>query len=72
MKKFIHTGNTSLSDKPEEFCLKVLDPNDKTVELVPEAYLDSEIPKNSKIENSADSLVRETASFLIRYKKDKW
>jgi type I restriction enzyme M protein len=72
LKEFIHNGNTNFKDKPEEFCLKKIDYDDKLVELVPEAYLESHSPKNENIEKSVDQLVRETASYLIKYKKNTW
>jgi hypothetical protein len=47
-----------------------IDFSDPLLELLPEAYIDSNIPSKADIEDGVDDLLRETASFLIRYKKE--
>ena len=47
-----------------------IDFSDPLLELLPEAYIDSKIPSKEEIEKAADELLRETASFLIRFKKE--
>ena len=46
-----------------------VDFNDPLLELVPEAYLDSEIPSQADLQNAVDDMVRETAAFLMRFSK---
>jgi type I restriction-modification system DNA methylase subunit len=72
LKQFIQTGKTSLKEIPEEFCSKELDPNDALLELVPEKYIKSKKPDKKQIEYGIDELVRETAAYLIRHRKEKW
>ena len=47
-----------------------IDFDDPLLELLPEAYIDSNVPSKTEIENAVDNLLRETASFLIRFKKE--
>jgi type I restriction-modification system DNA methylase subunit len=47
-----------------------IDFDDPLLELLPEAYIDSNIPTKKDIDNAVDNLLRETASFLIRFKKE--
>ena len=47
-----------------------VDFNDPLLELVPEAYLDSEIPSQADLQNAVDDMVRETAAFLMRFSKE--
>ena len=44
--------------------------DDPLLELLPEAYIDSKPISSEEIEKAAEELVRETASFLIRFKKE--
>jgi predicted RNA methylase len=47
-----------------------IDFSDPLLELLPEAYIDSEPPTKREIEKGVDELLRETASFLIRFRKE--
>lgn len=47
-----------------------IDFSDPLLELLPEAYIDSNVPSKTEIDGAVDNLLRETASFLIRYKKE--
>jgi type I restriction enzyme M protein len=47
-----------------------IDFNDPLLELLPEAYIDSKPITKAEIEHAAEELVRETASFLIRFRKE--
>jgi hypothetical protein len=47
-----------------------IDFTDPLLELLPEAYVESRPITKAEIEMAADDLVRETASFLIRFKKE--
>jgi len=44
--------------------------SDKYLELVPEAYIDQKEPTTEEIEDGVENLIRETAAFLIRSKKE--
>ena len=47
-----------------------VDFGDPLLELVPEAYLDSEIPSQADLQSAVDGMVRETAAFLVRFSKE--
>lgn len=68
MRAFIHTGIKPV-DVPQFKQVTKLSKDDKLVELVPEAYLESSVPSPEEIRNEVDKMIRETASFLIRTKK---
>jgi len=77
LKDFIHTGKCNKKNIPEEFCVKELDQEDLNdesglVELVPEAYLDSKIPSEDKVQMNLDRQMRELVSFMIRFGKEDY
>ncbi len=47
-----------------------IDFSDPLLELVPEAYLDSETPSQADLQSAVDDMVRETAAFLVRFSKE--
>jgi len=47
-----------------------IDFDDPLLELLPEAYVDSQIPSEEMILVEAEKLARETAAFLVRYAKE--
>jgi type I restriction enzyme M protein len=48
-----------------------IDFNDPLLELVPEAYLDSEVPSQADLQRAVDEMARETAAFLVRFSKEE-
>ena len=54
-----------------EFCKTVpIDFSDPLLELIPEAYIESRRPTPAQIRESVDDLVRETVSYLVRFRKE--
>jgi len=47
-----------------------IDYNDPLLELLPEAYVDSEKPSADDLTKAVDDMVRETAAFLVRFGKE--
>lgn len=47
-----------------------IDFTDPILELLPEAYIDSKVPTKDELKRAIDNLARETASFMIRYRKE--
>ena len=47
-----------------------IDFDDPILELLPEAYIESKVPSKVEIKEAADALLRETASFMIRFKRE--
>lgn len=71
MRNFIaHPGSLSVNE-PLLCKTAPIDFTDPLLELLPEAYIDSSPITKSEIEHAADQLVRETASFLIRFRKEE-
>lgn len=68
LKAFVH-ANTKPEDKPQLKQTIPINPDDKLVELVPEAYLKSSIPTPGEIRQEVDKMVRETVGYIIRTKK---
>ncbi|WP_210446285.1 HsdM family class I SAM-dependent methyltransferase [Vibrio crassostreae] len=70
LKVFISTG-VYLGENIEEF-KKVcpLDKGDDLIELIPEVYLDQRELSSNEVLDGVEELVRETAAFIIRSKKE--
>jgi len=58
-------------DEAEIVKLVPIDFNDPLLELVPEAYIDLKEPTPEEIQMGMDDLVRQTAAFLIRTRREK-
>jgi hypothetical protein len=71
IKKIIAGEETEVKDVPEIIGMKNLDHEDELVELVPEAYLDSRVPTTEEVQELMDKQLRETVSFMIRFKRDE-
>ena len=67
LKTFIVNQNINFESIPEFKKITLLDKNDKTIELVPEAYLESKIPSYNEIEGGIEELIRETVAFKIKF-----
>lgn len=65
IKQFIKDQNTKIKNIPEECKICKIDFKDRQLELVPEYYLDENIPTYDEIESSLECLVRETAGYLL-------
>lgn len=54
-----------------EFCKTApIDFDDPLLELIPEAYIESRRPTPAQIRESVDELVRDTVSYLVRFRKE--
>ncbi len=71
LSSFIAHPNSVKINVPKLCKTAPIDFGDPLLELVPEAYLDSEIPSQAELQGAVDDMVRETAAFLIRFKKEK-
>jgi type I restriction enzyme M protein len=70
LRNFIaHPGSVAVNE-PLICKTAPIDFTDPLLELLPEAYIDSKPITKAEIENAAENLVRETASFLIRFRKE--
>jgi type I restriction-modification system DNA methylase subunit len=48
-----------------------IDFSDPLLELVPEAYLDSEVPSQADLQSAVNEMARETAAFLVRFSREE-
>jgi type I restriction-modification system DNA methylase subunit len=67
LKTFILNQNLRIENEPEFKKVCKLDLEDKNIELVPEAYIDSRIPNINEIEFGIEKMVRESIAFKIRF-----
>jgi hypothetical protein len=70
LKAFIQNLSFKIQDVPQFCKLAPIDFSDPLLELVPEAYLDSKDISSKEIQEGIESLIRETAALIIRYRKD--
>ncbi len=72
LKAFMYNTNLKFKDIPELKKICLLDENDKNIELVPEAYIDSEIPTFEELQSWIDEMIRESVAFKIKYFNKLW
>jgi type I restriction enzyme M protein len=70
LRNFIANPGSVAVNEPLLSKTAPIDFSDPLLELLPEAYIDSKPITKAEIEDAAENLVRETASFLIRFRKE--
>ena len=70
LRSFITNPDVRIENIPEFQKAVPIDFKDLQLELVPEAYLDQTKPSSDEIQIGIENLVRETAAFLIRARKE--
>lgn len=65
LQNFVINQDIAIDNIPEFQKTSPINFNDTSLELVPEAYLDQRILTHEELERGMDSLIRETASFII-------
>lgn len=71
LKAFINDQDIRIENVVEFQKAEVIDFNDPTLELIPEAYLDERKPTKEDIVNDLDTTVRETISFLVGSNRER-
>ncbi len=71
LKAFILNQNTQVKNIPEFKKVCKLDIKDINYELVPEIYVDNDMPTSSQIEKVLDISVKDALSYLIKRKKHR-
>ena len=66
LRSFLNDSSIDVPNKPRFMKASPIDFNDKLLELVPEAYLDQESLSDQDIVAGVDSILRDSAAFLIR------
>lgn len=69
LKAFLGNQNLKFKNIPEFKKICKLDKEDKNIELVPEAYIDSKIPTSQEVEKELDKSIKESLSYIIKTKK---
>lgn len=67
LKSFLVNQNSKFGDVPEFKKICNLDKDDKNIELVPEAFIDSRIPSLEEVENGIEEMIKEAIAFKIKY-----
>jgi type I restriction-modification system DNA methylase subunit len=67
IQAFIQNPSFSVINQPERIKVSPIDFSDPLLELVPEAYLDANIPTEPEIKKAAEFLVRETTTLTVKY-----
>lgn len=70
LKAFLKEPNTPIENVPEFQKVSPINFKDSNLELIPEAYLDQRIPTYNELCDGVEQLVRETAAFIIKFKKE--
>ena len=64
-----HPGSVTVSE-PRFYKTTPIDFSDPLLELLPEAYIDNQEPTTEELQLAIDDLARETAAFLIRFRRE--
>jgi type I restriction enzyme M protein len=70
LRAFIASPGSSSINVPRLCKTAPIDYGDPLLELLPEAYVDSEKPSPDDLAKAVDDMVRETAAFLVRFGKE--
>ena len=70
LRNFVATPSSVTVNIPKLCKTAPIDFDDPLLELLPEAYLETEMPSAADLSNAVDSMVRETAAFLVRFGKE--
>ncbi len=70
LRSFIAAPGSVTVNVPKLCKTAPIDFDDPLLELLPEAYLETEMPSPTALSNAVDSMVRETAAFLVKFGKE--
>lgn len=70
LQRFIANPSVASANKPKLYKTAKIDFSDPLLELLPEAYLDTEPLSSSELAKSVDEMARQTAAFLVRFGKE--
>jgi len=68
LKAFMINQNLKFSDEPEFKKICLLNKEDKSLELLPECYIDSKVPSLEEIEKGVEDLIKNCACYIIKNK----
>lgn len=70
LQNFIAHPNTVKVNEPRFYKTAPIDFSDPLLELLPEAYLDTEPLSDGDLERAVDEMARQTAAFLVRFGRE--
>ena len=70
LQSFIANPNAASANKPKFYKTAPIDFSDPLLELLPEAYLDTEPLSSADLEKAVDEMARQTAAFLVRFGRE--
>lgn len=70
LRSFVAAPGSVTVNVPKLCKTAPIDFDDPLLELLPEVYLETEMPSPTDLSNAVDSMVRETAAFLVRFGKE--
>ena len=70
LQSFIANPTVASANKPRFYKTAPIDFADPLLELLPEAYLDTEPLSSNELAKSVDEMARQTAAFLVRFGKE--
>lgn len=70
LRNFVASPSSIKVNEAKRFKTAPIDYDDPLLELLPEAYLDTEEPTSMALSNAIDDMARETAAFLVRLGKE--
>ena len=71
LRNFVTHPETITVNEPMMCKTAPIDFDDPLLELLPEAYLDSEVPSFDELRTAVDNMVRQTAAFLVRFGREE-
>lgn len=71
LQAFIEKPSANPVNIPQLCKTAPIDFGDMTLELLPEAYVESREPTPAELEESADEMARETVAFLVKFRREK-
>ena len=71
LRGFLANPDSMTVNEPTKYKTVAIDFDDPLLELIPEAYLDSETPSARDLEQAIDQMARDIAAFLIRFGREE-
>lgn len=70
LRSFIASPNSAQVNQPKFYKTAPIDFADPLLELLPEAYLDTDTPSVSELSSAVEDMARQTAAFLVRFGRE--
>ena len=71
LRNFIASPSTVPANIPKVCKTAPIDFEDPLLELLPEAYIDTEEPTAAELASAVEDMIRETAAYLVKFRREK-